>query len=353
MLYLVKILFLLCLLSCNGHIILARQMLPRRVLSPSLSAISNISTSSPLTRASSSSLAFVSSYKNTTGKAGKTNATDSGDPCVLWDPSCSGNETSAINEFFDPTFQQDLLSNRCFVLAGSVNLGNESNCNKTNPPGKMSEFQEMKNWMRSQQCVSAASGWAATHEVGLDPDSEESIQMDPNRYHVGVGANASCCGVCETNVQNVDIYYWPEPDVNTSCLSIIGDSIKPIGYGATTSVWSVGTITSTDVYWDCYAKPSTYSNTLVGGMITDDGATRTAMVRTIGSLMVKVSLYDPWSPSPCTESAVMPQGSNTSAQIHGRQATMYARDHTLIIPSSVTNRSSSPVTTMVSGSFTL
>ena len=359
---LLKILFLLCLLNRNDHIILARQPLSRRVLRPSVSAVSNISTS-PLIQAPSSSVASISeSIVNNNCSTGqshcsfknrKANATDLGDPCVLWDPSCSGNRTSAIDRFFDPTYQQDLLGNRCFVLAGSVNLGNVSNCDKNNSPGKMSEFQEMKNWMRSQQCVSAAAGWAASYETGLDPSSEESIQMDPYRYHVGVGPGASCCGVCDTNVQNVDIYYWPEPDVNTSCLSIIGDSIRPIGYEATTSVWSVGSITSTDVYWDCYAKPSTYSDTMVGRMVTDNGATRTAMVRTIGSLMVKVSLYDPWSPSPCTESDVMSQGSNRSAQLHDRHATMYARDHTLIIPSSITNKDSLPVTTMISGNFTL
>ena len=57
--------------------------------------------------------------------------------------------------------------------------------------------------------------------------------MDPYRYLIASGANPSCCGVCETNVDNVEIYYWPKPDVNTSCLSIIGDSIRPIDFGAT------------------------------------------------------------------------------------------------------------------------
>lgn len=291
------------------------------------------------------------SSKGNDGIVGQANTTTTDDVCLLWDATCSGNKTSAIDKFFDPTFQRDLLSNRCFVLAGSVDLGNASNCEKDNPPGRMSEFQEMKDWMRSKQCASVAEGWAAIYRSDFDPSSEESIEIDPDQYHfVDSAPDPSCCGACSTNVQNVDVYYWPEPDVNTSCLSIIGDSIRPVDYGATTTVWSFGTVTSTNIYWGCYAKPSTYSNTLQGVMVTDTAAIRTAMIRTIGSLRVKVSLSDPWSPSPCTE---IDQGSNRSAEIRDRHATMYARDHTLIIPSTITNKDSLPVTTMISGNFTL
>ena len=294
---------------------------------------------------------FYCSSKKNDGIVGKANTTTADDVCMLWDASCSGNRTSATDMFFDPTFQRDLLGNRCFVLAGSENLGNVSKCDKGNPPGRMSEFQEMKNWMRSQQCVSAAEGWAAIYRNGFDPSSEESIELDPGQYHYGgSGPGASCCGGCLTDVQNVDVYYWPEPDVNTSCLSIIGDSIRPVDYGATTSIWSIGTVTSTDVYWGCDATTSTYSNSFLGAMVTGTEAIRTAMIRTIGPLRVKVSLSDPWSPSPCTESD---QGSNSSAQIRDRHATMYARGHTLIIPSTVTNKDSLPVTTVISGNFTL
>ena len=368
MLCLLKLLLLICVLSRDDHITLAHQPLSRRGLGPSAMAVSNISTPSSLIQAPSSSLASVSksivnnhctighiycSFKNGNNTVGKANATDLGDPCVLWDPSCSGNRTLAIDRFFDRTFQHDLLSNTCFVQAGSVNLGNVSNCDQRNPPGRMSEFQEMKNWMRSQQCVSAATEWAANGTSIEDPSSQEAVLMDPDQYHVASGANPSCCGACEMNVENVDIYYWPEPDVNTSCLSIIGDSVRPLDYGATTTAWSVGTITSTDTYWGCDVKTSTYYNTFLRESVTYSEATRTAAIRTIGSLLVKVSLSDPWSPSPCTESNVMSQGSNGSAGIRDKRATMHARGHTLIIPASLTYNDSLPVTTLVSGSFTL
>ena len=61
----------------------------------------------------------------------------------------------------------------------------------------MSEFQKMKNWMRSQQYASAGMEWAADYESALDPDSHIAIQMDPYQYHIASGAHPSCCGVCE------------------------------------------------------------------------------------------------------------------------------------------------------------
>lgn len=90
--------------------------------------------------------------------------------------------------------------------------------------------------MRSQQCVSVAKQWTALAESKFDPDSQLAVQMEPDRYHVIEAANGSCCDVCYTFVDNVDIYYWPEPDVNMSCLSIIGNSIKPIDADTTRDV---------------------------------------------------------------------------------------------------------------------
>lgn len=281
---------------------------------------------------------------------GEANATNIDDPCLLWNSSCSGNRTFARDTFFDPKFQHDLLGNRCFVLAGSVDLGDSSKCDKYNPPRRISEFQEMKKWMRSQQCGSVGEEWTAAAESDFDPDSHMAVQMDPLSYHI---TNESCCGVCETVVDNVDIYYWPEPDVNTSCLSIIGNSIKPIDAGATKSVWSWGTSTTTDIYWGCQPEITTFYDTRASKSVTYTEATRTAVIRTIGSLLVKVYLSDPWSPSPCTESNIMSQESSGSVQIRDRHVTMYGRDHTLIIQSSITQADSSPVTTMVSGNFTL
>ena len=401
--FLVQLLLILCLLEHENHIIFARQTLPRRVPGPSVTAASNISaalTQPNSNSSASSSRSMINNHTHTkaggtvafstpvypninstgnhrttksnqviksttcamkdlycssernSGVVWKANTTSFDDPCVFWDPFCSGNKTLARDKFFNQDFQRDVLGNRCFVLEGSVNLGNISSCDKYNPPGRMHEFQKMKNWMRSQQCASAGMAWAAQYESDLDPDSHIAIQMDPYEYGIVSGAHPSCCGVCETNVQNVDIYYWPERDVNTSCLNIIGDSVRPVTYGATKITWSFGTITTTDYFWGCTPKPSTSYDASISESITDPGTTNTAMIRTIGTLLVKVYLSDPWSPSPCTETVISQQLSG-SVTVQDRYARMHARDHTLIIPSSFTHDDISPVTTMISGNFTL
>ena len=293
------------------------------------------------------------------------------DQCLLWDTSCSGNRASAIEEFFNNTIEP-LIGNQCFsqfdagVQAGDpglsipyvgesgvVQLDNiiPSDCKDYNPSERISEWQEIKSWMRSPSCVSAQDEWK---EAGGNPTPTPTI-------HNSTGVKESCCEGCVVGAQNVDIYYWPEPDVDTSCLSIVGHSVNPLTYGATT----FGNIT----YWACspkapatsvfpeelaYASSGKYyassgSFTSVYSIIT------TAQIETIGSLTVKVSLLNPWSSSPCTESDTAPQGSNSSngsVGLHVRHA-VQARNHTLLNPSSITQASGSPVSTVVMGNFTL
>lgn len=312
-------------------------------------------------------------FKNNTGTVKKANTTEFEDMCLLWDPSCSGNRTLAMEKFFDPTFHSDLLGNACFSQLTSVNSVSLSNCNIHNPPNRMSEFREMKNWMRSEQCVSAALEWAAMTPINNfgpnytfadavdnksgteDPDSQIGAQMEDPYYGLHKFSNSSsCCGACEFYAENVDVYYWPEPDANTSCLSIIGESVRPLTYGATTTTFIVDpTSSETTTYWGC-EPTSTFYNPMVRENVTYTPEVTTAEITTIGSLVVKVPLIDPWSSSPCRESGVISQGLNGSTEIGGKHATMHARDHTLIIQSSITqDKGLSPATTAVSGNFTL
>ncbi|KAL9132384.1 MAG: hypothetical protein Q9175_006443 [Cornicularia normoerica] len=238
----------------------------------------------------------------------------------------------------------------------------------------MSEFQEMRNWMRSQQCVSAATEWAAmtpgnsnfsnsnfTYASAKDnimssedPDSQMAAKLDPHPYNYSSGVAPSCCGICGINAENVDIYYWPEPDADTSCLSVIGESFRPLEYGATTTEVSLGpTETSTATYWGCNPKTSTFYDPIVRGNVTYTSATTTAQITAIGSLLVKVPLIDPWSSPPCLETGAASQGSSGSIEISDKHAKMHARDHTLIIPSPITRKYDSPVTTVVLENYTL
>ena len=317
------------------------------------------------------------SFQNNNGTLEKANATDLDDRCLLWDPSCSGNRSLAIGRFFSPGFQNDLLSNACFAQLNLINSVSILDCYRYNSPDRMSEFQEMRNWMRSRQCVSAAAEWAAitppssnfsntnftfaSAEDDLtsseDPDSQMAVKLDPHPYNYSSGVAPSCCGICDITAENVDIYYWPEPDANASCLSIVGESIRPVDYGATRTEIALGTSTSTVTYWGCI-ETDTYYNSFSrplepAGNITNTYVATTAQITSIGSLLVKVPLVNPWSSSACLESSVISQETNGSTANGDKHAPMRARGHTLMVPSSVAQKDGLPVTTVVSGNFTL
>ena len=388
------------LLTNAGYCVLAHQALSRRVPEPSATAFLNTSQVLPSTRAYDSAPASqsVDTFSNTSSSLvsiptplpspfqsnqnyldvksgicaiddlycsfqsnvsnGNTSNKAFKDQCLLWDTSCSGNRTTAIEEFFNNTIEP-LIGNQCFsqfdagvqagdpglsipyVVGGSgpVQLDNiiPSDCKDYNPSERISEWQDIKSWMRSPSCVSAQNEWIEAG--GTAPPNNSTFVKE------------SCCEDCVVGAQNVDIYYWPEPDVDTSCLSIVGNSVNPLTYGATTS----GNIT----YWACSAKApatSVYPEELLASSVTFTSVypiITTAQIENIGSLTVKVSLLNPWSSSPCIENDATPQGSkNSSVGLHVRNA-VQTRNHTLLTPSSITQESGSLVSTVVMGNFTL
>ena len=285
------------------------------------------------------------------------------DQCLLWDTSCSGNRTLAIDEFFNSTLEL-LQGNLCFVQfsSGEANISipvedsqsglgrNDvvpSDCEIYNPPERISEWQDIKEWMRSSECVSAQREW---------------IKMGGEDLAVPSEVTESCCGLCELGVDTVDLYYWPEPDVNQSCLNIVGTNVNPFTYGATTG--GMGDLGDSEIgtYWACSAKaPATSTYTRPG---TSPGSTETiksvrsivatAMITTIGSLPIKVSLFNPWSSSPCIDPDTSPRDSNgsiSSADPDIRHS-IQARAHNITVQSSNSHDNSS-VSTVVSGNFTL
>ena len=304
--------------------------------------------------------------KESNGTIIKATATNFSDQCLLWDPSCTGNRTLAIQKFFGIAFADaeldgddldgngKLIDNACF-LQNSV--ANQSDCDRYNPPERLSDFGKIKNWMRSQQCVAAADEWMAMTgsswdivfggkhmgDLGIIAQSADSDDNPDSN-------SPSCCGTCNVFAQNVDLYYWLEPDANLSCLSIIGKSSNlPLEYGATTSI-DYG---STQLYWGCNATSSGTIEGEPGVSTTRTYVLTTAEITTIGSLSVKVSSISPWSSSPCLEGDAGSQPSNQSIKVHDKRASIYAREHSLFVPSSVTQADGLPVSTLVSGNFTL
>ncbi len=55
----------------------------------------------------------------------------------------------------------------------------------------------------------------------------------------------ACYGTCQLWAEKVDVYYWPKPGANTSCLDIVGDKIDPINYGGTKTHLGIGAVQPT------------------------------------------------------------------------------------------------------------
>ncbi len=275
--------------------------------------------------------------------------------CSLWNAACAGNRTFAIEEFFHTT-SGALLGNLCFIgfdcgcenapefveaNSGTSAENIMSDCKKYNPPERLSLWEKMKSWMRSSGCVSAKDEWM---KMGV---SNRINTRNPS------SVSDSCCGGCIVGTQNVDLYYWPEPGTNTSCLSIIGNSVHPFNFGATTA----GISPSLSTYWECTAKTPVVSITTGidnSAITTTNTMIMTATSASVGPISFKKSLINPWASSPCIEVDSRPaNGSNGSAGNHDEQASIQTRDHTLSIPPSVTQGNYLSISTLVLGNFTL
>ena len=275
------------------------------------------------------------------------------DQCLLWDTACSGNRTLAIEDFFNNTLVL-LSQTECFSEFSSGDPPGSrgirvlpSDCEKFNTPERLSEWQKVKNWMRSPDCVSAQN---ERKKIGGKVVSDIPAPLIPSE----VGVPPSCCGVCEVGAANVDLYYWPEPDVDTSCLDIIGTTVNPVGYGATTTARFDGDTSSPNLtFWACPAENPITLYAL--GTSDVHSIVTTASLSLIGSLEVKVPCFNPWASSPCIKTDTTPpssNGSNSSAELHASHG-IQPREHSLIIPSSITKENGSPVSTAVLGNFTL
>ena len=186
---------------------------------------------------------------------------------MLWDSSCSGNKEAAAQEFFNDTAWR-MTEKPCFYYLTAL-----PECTSYESSKTLSEFSRIKDWMRTPQCVSLGkeySGW----------DFSEPL--------------ASCCGVCYIGAKNVDVYYWPEPGADKSCLSIVGDEVNHVTDDATTE--------SRLTCWGCTAKypttsvlaldwlGSTYiwtSSMIVQSVII------TAQMTNIDPITFKLSLHNP------------------------------------------------------------
>lgn len=152
--------------------------------------------------------------------------------------------------------------------------------------------------------------------------------------------------LCGLMVGGVDIYFWPDPSRDTSCLSLVGNATNSPMQDALTSTiyggWN-NSISST-VCWGCTARDPVAGTSFI----------TTAVLAVTGSLSAKQYLFNPWSSQPCSAEATQSQPPISQPQeIHGAHITAHVRRHHLLAPSGITLESGLLRATVTSGNFTL
>ena len=182
--------------------------------------------------------------------------------CALWNSSCSGKPDAAFGAFTEDVhwWNGSLCNqyNECTVNEQSV------------PPASKIDFDELLHFARSPECAS---------RYGLNQAGDVPGGFgNPQPY----GSMGPCCGPCHFVPTVVDLYYWPEPDADTSCLSLIGGSVNPPDFGATTS--------ESETLWNCITASELANGTTTYGYL------RTATLTSVGSITYKSLDYNPWFP---------------------------------------------------------
>ena len=255
--------------------------------------------------------------------------------CILWDDTCQGDKQNAASIFFGKTLEA-LLENECFTVTNSaedafVGLDHmvaeqpapfdSAQCPGGTagiPPATSSLWSTLKSWMREPACASSSLEYSsALYSSALRQPSAQAVIN-------------GCCGPCAIGGPNVDVYYWPSPEANTSCLSIIGTSVKPPTEGATTD----GGYT----YWG-YTTTSDASIHKYNEIVT------TMVYTSINGVYFKMPMSNPWESNPGaitstdhvmwnSPSTTLPVWSTPKIQRRAEspEATMQARANPIAIP---------------------
>ena len=208
--------------------------------------------------------------------------------CVLWDDTCHGDKKNAASIFFGKTLAA-LLENECFTVTDSaedvvIGLNREGDEEPAPydpaqcpggtsgiPPATSSLWSTMKSWMREPACASSSLEYSS------------AVSQPPAQ-----NVNYDCCGPCAIGGPNVDVYYWPSPEANTSCLNIIGTSVNPPTEGATTSLGYT--------YWGYTPTDANIYKQVV-----------TTMVYTsINGIYFKMPMSNPWESRPGASTSTNP-----------------------------------------------
>lgn len=242
------------------------------------------------------------------------------DQCMLWNPWCSGNKNQALEVFFQKTR---------YIVARYVAPGNNPYCLQN--AMDYHTYRWIRGWMRSPQCTSSAAVWSSKR-----PSTYVRTPYDDQ---------APCCGTCHLYGTNVDIFYWPEPASDNSCMSIVGASVSALDAGATkTTYLSDCTPTSSATFWGCTKKASPPGEASV---IT------TAMLRTTGDLTWKQWVVNPWQTPDCIDLPTPRSSLSTFSWIVKTQGPLQNRSTSLHLFPNITKAAEAPAATAVFEGTTL
>ena len=229
------------------------------------------------------------------------------DFCALWNSSCPGKTTDAFIKFEqDVHWQSGTLCNQQYHCTV-----NEQNV----PPASKDDFADLVKFARSGKC---ASMFGPVVSGGIGQFLTQYAEMGP------------CCGPCHFVPTIIDLYYWPQPDADTSCLSLIGSSVNAPDYGATTltNVYGPGD-TVTSILWNCVTASSLINGT------TSFGYLETATLNSVGSITYKQFFDNPWWPPTLCLTTTDHPALSVPSEAGGKQLSVRAHPRALMIPRSV------------------
>lgn len=110
----------------------------------------------------------------------------------------------------------------------------------------------------------------------------------------------------------VEVFYWPDPNADKSCLSIVEDTAYPLDMGATVGQQS-------ETYWACTLRTPTTGESIV----------TTASLEVYSQTTLKVHMVNPWHPQDCFNVSIphaVPQIRTVSPKVNKLHQTGYAID---------------------------
>jgi len=197
--------------------------------------------------------------------------------------TCPGDHAAATAHFFNETIYQ-LFYDRCF--GPNTETSSSNICTGTaleTAKSSTSVWSLVKAFMRNTACETAYKAVDATPLPNMEAFKGDTLW----RGRIGnmVAETGYCqCGIrgsCVIGGGNVDVYYWPSPHANTSCLSVVGNSVEhDILAGATVHTYGSAS-TDSVTYWG-YTTPGY------------DGVITTSVYTKINGVPFKYPNMNPW-----------------------------------------------------------